>query len=530
MTRTLSRTPLLAAAASFAAMLAVLVVVIGAGRDPVATGAARRLAATPDAPRPGATTDQRIAVLQATVRAHPTRADGYTLLAGAYRQKVRETGDADLLRHGRRARRPRAASRPARPGGAHRARRARGARATTSAAACATAAARRAAPAVDKPFGVLVDAQVELGRYARGRRARCSGWSTAKPNLAAYARVSYFRELHGDLRGAAAAMRLAVSAGGGTAENVAYVQALLGNLEFARGPLDAAAASPTARRSRSSRATPPPTPASRASRRPAATCAAAIRRYRGVVARLPLPRVRRRAGRDRAGRRPRRAARAATSRWSAPSSGCSRRTASTPTSTWRSSRPTTAAPARAVALARRAWAQAPSVRSADALGWALTRAGRPRDGPALGPPRAAPRLARPDVPLPRRHDRARGGRPRRGARLAATARSPTNPRFSPLYAPRAAPRAGGRSSDEAALAIAAAIALAAAPRRRPGAAAAHPLGNFSINHLDVVTIVARPRRRPLRPRPGRDPDLPASAAWRRRRRARPQARRGRARR
>src|SRR3954452_2201344 len=94
MTPTLSRTPLIAAAASFAAMLAILVAVIGAGRDPVATGAARRLAATPDAPRPGASTDQRIAVLQATVRAQPTRADGYTLLAGAYRQKVRETGDA----------------------------------------------------------------------------------------------------------------------------------------------------------------------------------------------------------------------------------------------------------------------------------------------------------------------------------------------------------------------------------------------------------------------------------------------------
>jgi tetratricopeptide (TPR) repeat protein len=35
---------------------------------------------------------------------------------------------------------------------------------------------------------------------------------------------------------------------------------------------------------------------------------------------------------------------------------------------------------RAVVLAREAWAQAPSVRSADALGWALTRAGRPEVG------------------------------------------------------------------------------------------------------------------------------------------------------
>ena len=36
--------------------------------------------------------------------------------------------------------------------------------------------------------------------------------------------------------------------------------------------------------------------------------------------------------------------------------------------------------ARGLELARRAWAQAPSVRSADALGWALTRAGKPRAG------------------------------------------------------------------------------------------------------------------------------------------------------
>ena len=34
----------------------------------------------------------------------------------------------------------------------------------------------------------------------------------------------------------------------------------------------------------------------------------------------------------------------------------------------------------AVVLARRAWAGAPSVRSADAVGWALTRAGHPREG------------------------------------------------------------------------------------------------------------------------------------------------------
>ena len=56
-----------------------------------------------------------------------------------------------------------------------------------------------------------------------------------KPNLAGYARVSYLRELHGDLTGAVEAMRLAVAAGGPAAENVAYVGALLGELERRRG-------------------------------------------------------------------------------------------------------------------------------------------------------------------------------------------------------------------------------------------------------------------------------------------------------
>ena len=37
-------------------------------------------------------------------------------------------------------------------------------------------------------------------------------------------------------------------------------------------------------------------------------------------------------------------------------------------------------PARSVVLARRAWAAAPSVRAADALGWALTRSGNPSQG------------------------------------------------------------------------------------------------------------------------------------------------------
>ena len=79
---------------------------------------------------------------------------------------------------------------------------------TTSAARSSWAAA----PARIGAF-VRVDALVELGRYDEAER-ELQAMIDRKPNLAAYARVSYLRELRGDLEGAAEAMRFAVAAGG----------------------------------------------------------------------------------------------------------------------------------------------------------------------------------------------------------------------------------------------------------------------------------------------------------------------------
>ena len=107
-------------------------------------------------------------------------------------------------------------------------------RATTSAAGLRYGLrARRLAPQAVRPFAVVVDAQVELGRYAAARRS-LQEMVDRKPNLDSYSRVSYFRELQGDLPGAIEAMRLAVSAGGGTLENEAFVQTLLGDLAAGR--------------------------------------------------------------------------------------------------------------------------------------------------------------------------------------------------------------------------------------------------------------------------------------------------------
>ena len=91
--------------------------------------------------------------------------------------------------------------------------------------------ARRAEPDLVRPYAVLVDAQIELGRYdAAGRSLQ--RMIDLKPNLASYSRVSYYRELHGDHAGALEAMALAVSAGGDAPEQVAYVQTLLGDLHL----------------------------------------------------------------------------------------------------------------------------------------------------------------------------------------------------------------------------------------------------------------------------------------------------------
>ena len=192
------------------------------------------------------------------------------------------------------------------------------------------------------------------------------------PNLAAYARVSYVRELRGDLPGAASAMRLAVAAGGPAPENNAYVSALLGELERRRGR------GPRARRA----------------------FAQALALVPGhAAAELGLARLDARHG---SGWRRMRSTRLPSPSTSSPSARRSWPPAETPAQ--RTFALVTAErrlldaagstsdvelavfeadhgdPEQAVALARRGYAAAPSARAADALGWALTRAGEADEG------------------------------------------------------------------------------------------------------------------------------------------------------
>ena len=90
-----------------------------------------------------------------------------------------------------------------------------------------------------RPYGVIGDALIELGRYDEAFRA-FERMVSIRPSLASYARVAYARELNGDGRGAIAGMRLALDTAAGQPEPSAWVHVELAKLELGLGRADAA--------------------------------------------------------------------------------------------------------------------------------------------------------------------------------------------------------------------------------------------------------------------------------------------------
>jgi len=373
-----------------AAFLAALVLLTLGGREPSVP------VSTPDLgqvrPTSGGTLGE-ISRLQAAVRRAPAAAAPRVALAGEYLQRVRETGDvafyqrADLLLRGVLAREPRNADALVALGGL--------ALSRHDFAGGLRLARRSQAGLAALP--VMVDALVELGRYSDARRA-LQRLADLKPNLSTYARVSYLRELHGDLGGAASALDLAAAAGGPAPENAAAIEVLRGDLALVRGlPGEARAAygralseAPKYAPAEAGRARLAAYEADLAGTHRVSTVShrgpavrrglgRTIRLYQGLVARLPLPEyaiglgeAELAAGRTRAARQDlalvrvqqRLLARAGVN-------------TDTELAVFESDH---GHPARGLRLARRAWAAAPSVRSADAVGWALTRSGRREAG------------------------------------------------------------------------------------------------------------------------------------------------------
>ena len=92
----------------------------------------------------------------------------------------------------------------------------------------------RLAPHSSNPYGIEGDALLELGRYPQAFDA-FQKMVDLKPNLSSYARVSYARELTGDLPGAITAMRMALDAAAGDREGYAWTSVQLGKLYWMRG-------------------------------------------------------------------------------------------------------------------------------------------------------------------------------------------------------------------------------------------------------------------------------------------------------
>jgi tetratricopeptide (TPR) repeat protein len=203
----------------------------GASAAPQSSGPAPGASSSPAALPPGAVspTAGRIAALEAAVAADATNGDALLELGVALLQRVRETADPSLY--------PRAEAvferardlDPEDPlplvglGSLALARH------EFDAALDLGRRALALGPGLSTAQGVVVDALVELGRYPEAVDA-VQAMVDLRPDLASYARVSYIRELYGDLAGALDAMRLAVQAGGGASENNAYVIVLYGNL------------------------------------------------------------------------------------------------------------------------------------------------------------------------------------------------------------------------------------------------------------------------------------------------------------
>ncbi len=94
-------------------------------------------------------------------------------------------------------------------------------------------------PSVAAAYGVLCDANIEMGDYPAAVRA-CDRMISLRPDIRSYSRVSYLRELHGDWEGAVEAMKMAVESGAPGNVERAWAACTLGNLYMAAGHADSA--------------------------------------------------------------------------------------------------------------------------------------------------------------------------------------------------------------------------------------------------------------------------------------------------
>ncbi len=172
--------------------------------------------------------DRQIQLGEARIRNLPSSQEGYGLLAAAYMQKARETGD-----FGFNARAESAANRALEIAADD--------RTALTLHATLLLTYHRFKEALEEAkraqesglenaeiYGVMTDALVELGDYQEAIKA-AQKMIDLRPDSASYSRISYLRALHGDLEGAIEAMRVAVKeASVNNPENAGWYRVHLG--------------------------------------------------------------------------------------------------------------------------------------------------------------------------------------------------------------------------------------------------------------------------------------------------------------
>ena len=88
-------------------------------------------------------------------------------------------------------------------------------------------------------YGALVDANVELGKYDEAVKMS-DKMIAVRPDIRSYSRISYLREIFGEVAGAKESMVLAVQAGYPGQEQTEWARLQLGNLYLNYGSLDTA--------------------------------------------------------------------------------------------------------------------------------------------------------------------------------------------------------------------------------------------------------------------------------------------------
>jgi tetratricopeptide (TPR) repeat protein len=315
-----------------------------------------------------------VAGLEEEVRGRPADADLLVRLGFAYQLRWRETADASFLPRSETALRRALHTRPG------------DATAVLGLGSLALIQhefrqalayglrAKRLLPGSARPYGVIGDALVELGRYD-GAFAAFESMVSLRPSLASYSRVAYARELTGDLEGAIGAMRLALDAAGGQPEPTAWSLVEVARLELNLGRVGSAA-----RHVREALRVLPGYPSARAelarveiARGRRALAVAAARRAADAVptqqAVALLGDLLERSGRQAEARRQHATVKVIDRLLRANGVRVDLESA-----VYRADQ--LVRPVETVALARRAHADRPSIYGDDALGWALARAGR----------------------------------------------------------------------------------------------------------------------------------------------------------